>query len=358
MTRWRDLDWVLLALMLAISLLGILEIHNATIATRFAPLWIKQVYYLIAGIGLLLVFSRIDYKLILESSPWLYLASVAALGLVLVVGRAIFHSRRWIPVAGTHLQVSEFVKIVIIVVVARYCGSARLSLAWSDVVKVGGLVGIPAALVLLEPDLGTALTYIPVAIVGLLLGGLRWRQVLVLGLGFLLMLPIAWHELHPYQRDRIIGFLQPQADPLGSGYQVLQSKIAVGAGGVLGQGMAQGSQTRGQFLPVPQADFIFAAFAEEYGFAGALLLLGLYLLLLLRLIQNAHLAPDRYAGMVVMGVVAILAFHVLVNVGMVVGFMPVTGIPLPLMSSGGSSLLFVFIAMGIVMNIRMARFVN
>ncbi|MGH9466350.1 MAG: rod shape-determining protein RodA [Terriglobales bacterium] len=358
MMRWRDLDWLLLGVVMLISIIGVIEIHNATIGTKFAPVWGKQVVFLIVGIGLLLIFSRIDYKLILEASPWLYIASVVALGLVLVLGRAIFHSRRWIPIAGSHLQVSEFVKIVIIVVVARYCGSARLALTWADVAKVGGLVGLPAALVLLEPDLGTTLTYIPVAVVGLILGGLRWRQVLLLSAVFLLMLPVAWHGLHPYQRERLVGFMKPQADPLGSGYQVLQSKIAVGAGGIWGQGMAQGTQTRGQFLPVPHTDFIFAAFAEEYGFAGALALLGLYLVLLLRLIQNARLAPDRYAAMVVMGVVAILAFHVLVNVGMVVGMMPVTGIPLPLMSSGGSSLLFTFIAVGIVMNIRMARFVN
>ncbi|MGH9486184.1 MAG: rod shape-determining protein RodA [Terriglobales bacterium] len=358
MIRWRDLDWLLLALVLLISAMGVVEIHSATIATKFAGVWVKQLYFLVIGIGLLLLFSRIDYKLILEASPWLYLASVAALALVLVLGRAIFHSRRWIPIAGSHLQVSEFVKIVIIVVVARYCGTARLALTWSDVVKVSGLVGLPMALVLLEPDLGTALTYVPVAIVGLLLGGLRWRQMALITLGCLLMLPIAWHEMHPYQRQRIAGFLQPQSDPLGRGYQVLQSKIAVGAGGLWGQGMAQGTQTRGQFLPVPHTDFIFAAFSEEYGFVGALALLGLYLLLLLRLIQNAQLAPDRCAGMVVMGVAAILAFHVLINVGMVVGMAPVTGIPLPLMSSGGSSLLFTFIAVGMVMNIRMARYVN
>jgi rod shape determining protein RodA len=197
-----------------------------------------------------------------------------------------------------------------------------------------------------------------VAVVGLWLGGLRWRQLGWLTLAAALMLPLAWHSLHPYQRERLEAFMQPQSDPLGSGYQVLQSKIAVGAGGVWGQGMAQGSQTRGEFLPVPHTDFIFAAFAEEYGFVGGLALLGLYLLLLMRLFQNAQAAPDRTAAMVVLGVVAVLAFHVLVNVGMVVGLMPVTGIPLPLMSSGGSSLLFTFAALGLVMNIRMARFVN
>jgi len=356
--RWRDFDWLLIGLVLLISLLGIGEIHSATLATKFAAVWVKQAYFLAAAIILLVVFSQIDYKLILEASPWLYLVSVGALAAVLVLGKAIFHSRRWIPVAGSHLQVSEFVKLVIIVVVARYCGEARLNLAWKDVVRVGVLVGLPAGLVLLEPDLGTALTYIPIAIVGLLLGGMRWRQLGLLTLGFVLMLPVAWHGLHPYQRARLEGFMQPQLDPLGSGYQVLQSKIAVGAGGLWGQGMAQGSQTRGEFLPVPHTDFIFAAFSEEYGFVGALALLGLYLVLLMRLIHHAQLAPDRSAGMVVMGVVAVLAFHVLVNVGMVVGLMPVTGIPLPLMSSGGSSLLFMFAALGMVMNIRMARFVN
>ncbi len=356
--RWRDLDWFLLGTALLIAVIGVSEIHNATLGTKFAAVWTKQIYFLIAGVGLMLLVSRIDYKLILEASPWLYAVSVAGLAGVLVLGKAIFHSRRWIPIGGAHLQVSEFVKLVIIVVVARFCGSARLNLSWWDIGKVGALVGLPAALVLLEPDLGTALTYLPIAAVGLVLGGMRWRQFGILALAGLLMLPLAWHGLHPYQRERLIGFMQPQADPLGSGYQVLQSKIAVGAGGMWGQGMAQGSQIRGEFLPVPHTDFIFAAFAEEYGFAGALGLLGLYLVLFLRLIANAQLAPDRAAGMVVMGVMAVLAFHVLVNVGMVVGLMPVTGIPLPLMSSGGSSLLFTFAALGLVMNVRLARFVN
>ncbi len=356
--RFRDFDWLLIGVAVVIALMGVAEIHSATIGTKFANVWVRQAFYLIAGILLLVVMSQIDYKLILESSPWLYVVAVASLMGVLAVGQVIFHSRRWIPVMGAHLQVSEFAKLVIIVVVARFCGEARLNLAWRDVLGVGALVAVPAGLVLLEPDLGTALTYLPVAVVGLWLGGLRWRQLGWLTLAAALMLPLAWHGLHPYQRDRLEAFLQPQSDPLGSGYQVLQSKIAIGAGGVWGQGMAQGSQTRGEFLPVPHTDFIFAAFAEEYGFVGALALLGLYLLLLMRLYQNAQAAPDRTAAMVVMGVVAVLAFHVLVNVGMVVGLMPVTGIPLPLMSSGGSSLLFTFAALGLVMNIRMARFVN
>jgi rod shape determining protein RodA len=162
--------------------------------------------------------------------------------------------------------------------------------------------------------------------------------------------------LKPYQRDRLTSFMHPEADSQGSGYQVNQSLIAIGSGGIWGN--SEGSQTHLAFLPVPQTDFIFAAFAEEHGFVGALGVMLLYFIVLMRLTQNAQTAPDRAGTFVVMGVVAVLSFHILVNIGMVVGFMPVTGIPLPLMSYGGSSVLFMFLALGIVMNVRMRRFVN
>ena len=168
----------------------------------------------------------------------------------------------------------------------------------------------------------------------------------------------AFRHLKPYQRARLTTFLHPEADQQGRGYQGEQSKIAVGDGGIWGKGFTKGSQTQNSFLPIPQTDFIFASFSEEHGFIGAVLLLLLYFVVLMRLLYNAQTAPDRAGAFVVLGVVAVLTFHILVNVGMVVGFMPVTGIPLPLMSYGGSSLLFTFLALGIVMNIRMRRFVN
>lgn len=357
--RWRDFDWVLLLLVLAVCVVGILEIYSATIGTKFSGIYVKQIYFLVIGLAVMAGFSRLDYKLLLASAPWMYVGSVLLLLSVLSVGKVIFHSRRWIPIAGTHLQVSEFVKLVIIISVARYFSDPRSQgLGWKDVARLGALVGVPMILVLLEPDLGTSLTYLPIAAMGLLLGGLRWRYFGVLALAGMLAFPVALHVLHPYQRARLESFLRPESDPLGSGYQLLQSKIAVGSGGLWGKGMAQGTQTRGAFLPVPQTDFILAAFAEEHGFIGVLMVLSLYFLLLLRMIHDAQLAPDRGGGFLIMGVVAVLAFHVLVNVGMVVGMMPVTGIPLPLMSSGGSSLLFMFAAVGVVMNVRMARFVN
>ena len=215
-------------------------------------------------------------------------------------------------------------------------------------------------LVLKQPDLGTALTYIPIAMMGVFLGGTaveagagggragggRHRRCL--------FVPRV-HILKSIRSSGLTSFMEPDADPQGSGYQVKQSLIAVGSGGLWG---GKGSQTHGAFLPVPQTDFIFAAFSEEHGFVGALGVLLLYFIVLMRLTQNAQTAPDRAGTFVVMGVVAVLSFHILVNVGMVVGFMPVTGIPLPLMSYGGSSVLFMFLALGMVMNVRMRRFVN
>jgi rod shape determining protein RodA len=185
------------------------------------------------------------------------------------------------------------------------------------------------------------------------------KQVAVILVAVALVVPVAWKKaLKPYQKERLVNFMHPENDPKGSGYQIQQSLIAVGNGGIFGKGVAGGTQTQGMFLPVTHTDFIFAAFAEEHGFVGATAVLLLYFIVLMRLIQNAQTAPDRAGTMLVMGVVAVLVFHILVNIGMVVGMMPVTGIPLPLMSYGGSSVMFTFLALGIVMNIRMRRFVN
>ena len=207
-------------------------------------------------------------------------------------------------------------------------------------------------MVLAQPDLGTALTYIPIALMGLFLGGVRAKQALAVLLLAGLIMPLAWHKLKPYQKDRLISFRHPELDPKGSGYQVQQSLIAVGAGGLWGKGIGQGSQIQGAFLPVTHTDFVFSGFAEEHGFVGASMVLLLYFILLMRLVQNAQTAPDRAGSFIIMGIVAILAFHVLVNVGMVVGMMPVTGIPLPLMSYGGSSVLVTFIAIGLLQSIH------
>jgi len=355
---YRDFDWVLFVFVLILCALGVLEIRSATAHTKFAGAHIKQLYWIIAGIGGMFLMSIVNYQALLERVHWMYIAAVASLMVVLIFGQRFLGARRWVKLpGGAHFQPSEWVKLILILAVAKYFADLhQRELSWSDFVKAGAMVGVPMLMVLAQPDLGTALTYIPIAIMGLFLGGLRTRQALAVVLLAGLMMPLAWHGLKPYQRERLTSFIEPEADRQGSGYQVIQSLIAVGSGGIWGS--SAGSQTHLSFLPVPQTDFIFAAFAEEHGFVGALSVMLLYFIVLMRLTQNAQTAPDRAGTFLVMGVVAVLSFHILVNVGMVVGFMPVTGIPLPLMSYGGSSVLFMFLALGIVMNVRMRRFVN
>jgi rod shape determining protein RodA len=356
---FRDFDWVLLVLVLMICALGVLEIYSATLGTKFAGVHIKQVYWVLGGVGLMFMMSLFNYHALMARVPLFYIISIASLVAVDVFGKKYLGARRWVQIGSFHFQPSEWVKLVLILAMAKYFSdNVKGDADGQDLVKAGALVGVPMVMVLAQPDLGTALTYLPIAIMGLFLGGMKLRHALVVLAIAGLLAPVGWHFLKPYQRDRLTSFMQPEADSQGKGYQVIQSLVAVGSGGIFGKGTAQGSQTQGQFLPVPHTDFIFAAFAEEHGFIGAMAVLLLYFIVLMRLIQNAQTAPDRAGAFVVMGVVAVLAFHILVNVGMVVGFMPVTGIPLPLMSYGGSSVLFMFLALGIVMNVRMRRFVN
>lgn len=355
----RDFDWWLLLLALAICSLGILEIFSATQNSPLAGMHWRQLAWVALGVAAMLVLSRINYHTLLDNAPWLYLAGLAGLVLVLLMGETRFGATRWLRVGGVELQVSELVKLIIIIVLARYFSEVRTDrLTAGDLMKVGILTGIPLALILKQPDLGTSMVLLPVAAAGVFLAGLEWKHAVVLVLIAALLVPVGWMLLKPYQKERIETFLRPEADPRGAGYQILQSKIAVGSGGFWGKGIGEGSQNQLGFVPVRWSDFIFAALAEELGFAGVFVTLLLYLLLLLRLVHNAQRAKDRAGMFLVMGVAAMLAFHVLVNVGMVIGYMPVTGIPLPLMSYGGSATLLVFMALGLVMNVRMRRFVN
>jgi len=355
---YRDFDWILLIFVLMICGVGVVQIHSATEHTKFAGAHVKQVYWILGGVAGMFLMSLVNYQAMLDRVHWFYIASIASLMAVMIFGQKYLGARRWIKLpGGQHFQPSEWVKLILILAVAKYFADLhQKELSWPDFIKAGAIVGVPMLMVLAQPDLGTSLTYIPIAIMGLFLGGLRAKQALIVVLLAGLMMPLAWHVLKPYQRDRLTAFLEPEADPQHTGYQVIQSLIAVGSGGLWGS--SGGSQTHLAFLPVPQTDFIFAALSEEHGFVGALGVLLLYFIVLMRLTQNAQTAPDRAGTFVVMGVVAVLSFHILVNVGMVVGFMPVTGIPLPLMSYGGSSVLFMFLALGIVMNVRMRRFVN
>ncbi|HXA03417.1 MAG TPA: rod shape-determining protein RodA [Bryobacteraceae bacterium] len=356
----RDIDWGMLVIVLVICALGVVQIFSATHGTPWQDAWWKQIVWVGAGLLLMWVASAFDYHSLMQHITAFYLLSVALLVTVLLIGKQAFGSTRWIPLApGFHLQVSEFVKLVIILLVARYMTELHSdTLETRELLKVLGLIGVPMLLIIKEPDLGTALTYLPILAVGAFLAGLNWRYLLAVAVLVVLVLPVGVHFLQPYQKARLVSFLDPERDPRGTGYQVIQSKIAVGAGGMWGKGVAQGTQTQLRFLPVPHTDFIFAAFGEEHGFVGIVVVLALYFMLLMQIVKNAQTAPDRAGMYICMGVAALVLFHVLVNVGMVAGRMPVTGIPLPLMSAGGSSMLSMFLMLGLVNNVRLRRFVN
>jgi rod shape determining protein RodA len=358
-TGIRDYDWWLLSIIFAICGIGVVEIWSATHASHLAGMHYKQMLWIAVGLVFMLLLSRLDYHSVLDKAPILYLIGIMALLAVLVVGHTRYGAKRWLPVMGEFFQVSEVAKLIIIVALARFFEEVRTErLSVGDLCKAAVLTAVPIGLILLQPDLGTAMVLIPAVGVGAYLAGIQWKHAAVLLLAAALMVPIGWHHLKPYQKERVTTFLRPEEDPKGSGYQILQSKIAVGSGGFWGTGLGKGSQNQLGFVPVRYSDFILAALAEELGFAGVFVTLVLYTALLLRLIQNAQRAKDRAGMFLVMGVAAILGFHVLVNVAMVIGFMPVTGIPLPLMSYGGSAMLFVFLALGLVMNVRLRRFVN
>lgn len=358
--NFHDFDWVLFGLALVIAAIGVVEIysttsHSAALATQYK----KQFYWILLGSIVAMVVSRMDYHAILEQVPWLYGLSLVALVVLLVQGRSVAGVRRWLSLGGVlTFQVSELVKLVIILLVAALLAEHRgKHLAWKDLIKIGILVGIPSLLVALEPDLGTALTFLPIAAAGVLLAGVRPRHAAIICLLGGLLLPVGWHFARPYQRDRLMSFIHPSQDTRGSSYQSTQSKIAIGSGGLWGKGIGNGTQSQLGFIPVSHADFIFAAFSEEQGFVGTLLVLMLYSALLLRLLDSAQMAGDRAGTLVLVGFAALLFFQVSVNVGMMIGFFPVTGIPLPLMSQGGSSVLSTFLGLGLAMSVRMRRLV-
>ena len=359
---FRDFDWLLLGMVLVLCTVSVFEIYSATIHTKYAGYHLKQILFIAAGLAAMFLFSKVDYHRLLDLVPWLYGAGLLALLAVRLVGHRSMGAKRWISFGHFQFQPSEWIKLILILAVARYFANlGARGLTWTDIFKAFSLVGVPMVLVLIQPDMGTALTYSPILIAGLFLGGINLRQSLILIVCGSAIIAGAWSSgkvLKPYQKARLTSFINPDDDPRGSGYQIRQSLIAVGSGGIWGKGVAKGTQTQGDFLPIPHADFIFAAFGEEHGFVGSLLILLLYFSILMRLIQNAQTAADLPGSLIIMGVVAVLTFQIAVNVGMVIGFMPVTGIPLPLMSYGGSSVLFTFLALGASMNVRMRRFVN
>ncbi len=355
-------DWTLLLLTLVFVFIGVVTIYSANyniIEEHAGGLATRQVMWLGLGLIAMIVAIAFDYHYIDRLAYPFHGIMLLLLVLVLFVGHSGGGSQRWINLGFLRLQPSEPAKLAIVLVMAKYFQDDEPPQGYSlrDLWVPFALVAPLVLLTLVQPDLGTAIILATVFLSMILMSGLRGRSFLyLLGAG-LAFLPIGWHFLKPYQRARILTFLDPDRDPLGAGYHVIQSKIAIGSGRLLGKGYLHGTQNRLDFLPAQHTDFIFAVFSEEWGFVGCLILLLLYFLLVaycLRLIQRAK---DRFGALLVFGLVSIFFWHVVINVAMVTGMMPVVGVPLPLVSYGGSSLASMMFAIGLIINVSMRRFI-
>jgi rod shape determining protein RodA len=354
-----NVDWVLAGTTLALALVGVAMVYSATHSGRNPDLYLKQLALVGVGTIGLVAAATVDYRRLADRAMLLYALSVVALLYVLRFAPVIARTRRWIIIGDFQLQPSELVKIAAAVVVAKIFSEYRQeTLGLRDVALPGAAVALLAGLIAREPDLGTAACLVPLFLAVAFLAGLRMRAVLGLAAVMLLLAALTWPFLKDYQRTRIYTFLDPSLDPRGAGYQKIQSQIAVGSGGLVGRGFLEGSQAQLGYLPARHTDFIFSVLAEELGFIGVFVVLALYLLVLWRMLETARLARDRLGAFLVAGITASLAFQVVYNVAMVAGLVPVKGLPLPLLSYGGSSILSSLIGIGLVLSVRMRRFAN
>jgi rod shape determining protein RodA len=358
---YYHIDWALVIALIALCALGVVMIYSTTADPTRATsrLYITQLYAIVLGFGALLVMLTLDYRTFTDKSHLIYIALLALLIYVMFFGTVQMGARRWIGLRGFNLQPSEFAKVGVALVLAKFFGENRGTPAWTDLAIGGVLTLIPFALIAKEPDLGTAVTLLPVFLAIAYLAGMQMRILGILFLCVLLAAPIAWKfALKDYQKSRVTTFLDPSQDAKGAGYQQIQARITVGSGGLTGKGFKQGTQGQLRFLPVAHNDFIFSVLAEEQGFAGVLVALGLYLFVILRTLDAARLAKDRLGSYLVLGVLASFTFQVVYNITMSAGLAPVKGLTLPLMSYGGSSMIATLAGFGLVLNVRMRRFTN
>lgn len=351
--------WGLLAAALALTVLGLATVQSATAETGGNYLE-RQLVWVGVGLVAMVVAFSFDYHTLLSFSLPLYVAALLALALVLAFGHEAGGAQGWFRLGSVGIQPSEFAKLVTALYLTRYLAppSAR-ELPLPQIAAALGLVGAPMLLIVFEPDLGGAAMFVPMTVAMLLVAGVKPRilvgaLLLAVFLGFLV-----WNVgMQPYQRQRVLTFLAPDSDPLGAGYQVRQSKIAVGSGELTGKGYGQGTQSQLRFLPARHTDFILAVLAEEWGYLGVATVLALYAIFLWNLAAVATRARDRAGILLVVGLGSVTAFHVLYNSAMVIGLVPITGIPLPFLSYGGSFTLINYISLGLILGVDFRRFVN
>ncbi len=355
---YHHIDWAMIAAILALCAIGLANIQSAT--GGFTRVYYTQIYGILIGLVALAIALAVDYRTLCDKSHWIYIAVVVLLVYVLFFGAVRGGSRRWIDLGVFNLQPSEFAKAALALVLAKFFGESRRgALAQSDLFVAGAITAVPLLVIARQPDLGTAVTLIPIAFAIAFVAGMPMRLVAIVALVAALAAPVAWtFALRDYQRERIETFLDPAQDAKGAGYQQIQARITVGSGGLWGKGFRQGTQGQLRFLPVAHNDFIFSVQAEEHGFAGVLVALGLYLFVILRALESARLAKDRLGAYLVLGVLASFVFQVVYNITMSAGLAPVKGLTLPLMSYGGSSMIATMVGFGLILNVRMRRFTN
>jgi rod shape determining protein RodA len=358
-TLIRHIDWILILLLFFNSLIGVAVIYSSS---HYLPgnYHLRQLFWIAVGLLALLLFLTIDYNVMVTYSLYFYAVCVVLLLGVLVYGRIISGAKSWFRLPFFQIQPSEITKLAVILLLglifSRY---KKAHLSGSEGILSGIVVFVPIILISLQPDLGTAMSYIVIFFAALLLAGLNRKIVLTFLILSLIVGVVGWNfAFKDYQKQRVITLLNPEQDPLGSGYHILQSKIAVGSGGFLGKGFKKGSQSQLRFLPARHTDFVFSVIGEEFGFIGVIVLLFFYFLFLAKLFLSVEKARDRTGVYLIYMVAMLISCQFFINILMTIGLFPVAGIPLPLLSYGGSSLLTNYLAVALVINVKMRRFVN
>ena len=355
----REIDWALIALLIVNSLIGMALIYSAS---QSAPgnFFLRQVLWLGISLVFLFLMLTIDYKLWMGISPYLYGLFLVALGALLVFGRGISGAKSWVRLAFVGGQPSEPAKIAVLLLVALvFSDFRRPTMSAGFAALGGGVVIVPMLLIAAQPDMGTAMCFLPILFAAFLLAGMSRRTVAVFLIVALVGGLVGWNViLKDYQKKRILTLLNPNEDPRGAGYHVRQSRIAIGSGGLTGMGFLKGTQSQLRFLPARHTDFIFSVLGEEFGFLGVFLVFVSYFFFLARLFHSVAQTRDRAGMYIIFMVACLLTFPFLVNTMMIIGLFPITGVPIPLLSYGGSSLLTTYLAVGLVLNVKMRRFVN
>ncbi|MBN2514464.1 MAG: rod shape-determining protein RodA [Deltaproteobacteria bacterium] len=356
-----NFDWILLVLVLVISCIGLLNLYSISCTLTHIsgkPLYIKQFYWMLIGLAMMLAAASIDYHFIVRYGYVIYCISLLLLVSVFIQGTATHGSQRWLFFWGLSFQPSELMKLTAIIALTKYITENKINEGYhiKSLAIPLAIAGVPCLIIAIQPDLGTALFLAILFFSVILFVGVNRKTLVMFATSGIVLAPLCWFFLKDYQRERILTFLNPERDPLGSGYHIIQSIIAVGSGGIFGKGFLKGTQSQLKFLPEQQTDFVFSVFAEEWGFLGAIILMFMFLALILWGLKIARNSKDLAGTLIAFGITVFIFWGVFINVGMILGTLPVVGIPLPFLSYGGSSMVVLMTGVGLLMNVSMRRF--